>query len=192
MTAELDPERLKEVVNRAKTHDADAWELLYRHSYQRLLSYARRRLPSVEAAEEAVSETMLRAVRGLESFTWRGVGFDGWMYGILRNVVLEKQRGPQRSAQLTERYGSDPTRRRDDSAGYPEYHLDRMLDNAGLRAAFAALDPGDQEVLELRIVGELSAADAGAVIGKSAGAVRMAQSRALERLRTAMKEVEGQ
>jgi len=200
MTAELDPDELREVVERAKsrstedggqaqpTEIADAWEILYRHCYQRLISYALRRLPTRHLAEDAVSEAMFRAVRNIDRFTWQGAGFDGWMYGILRNVVLEQLRKPARADQLLERFGNDPTRH-PQPAVTPQDHLDRLIDSERLRAAFGRLDPGDQEILELRVVGELSAGDVGAVVGKSAGAVRMAQSRALERLRQAMEEV---
>ena len=52
-----------------------------------------------------------------------------------------------------------------------------------MRAAFERLGDEDREVLELRVVAGLSAEEVGNVLGKRAGAVRMAQSRALERLR---------
>ena len=54
---------------------------------------------------------------------------------------------------------------------------------ASLRKAFEQLSPSEQELLELRVVGGLSADDVGSVLGKRAGAVRMAQARALDRLR---------
>ena len=56
----MDDER--HVVESARAGDADAWELLYRRAYPRLVAYARRRLASSEQAEEAVSETMVRAM----------------------------------------------------------------------------------------------------------------------------------
>ncbi len=52
-----------------------------------------------------------------------------------------------------------------------------------VRAAFDRLSPEDQEVLELRVVAGLSAAGVAQATGRAAGAVRMAQSRALSRLR---------
>jgi len=55
--------------------------------------------------------------------------------------------------------------------------------------AFATLGPDDREILELRVVGGLDAEEVGLVVGKRAGAVRMAQSRALARLRAALDRV---
>ncbi len=60
-----------------------------------------------------------------------------------------------------------------------------------LRAAFSRLDDADREILELRLVARLSAKDVGQVLNKQPGAVRMAQSRALDRLRIAIKAVTG-
>lgn len=67
--------------------------------------------------------------------------------------------------------------------------IDRKASTAALHTAFRRLSPADQEVLELRIVGELSADEVGAVTGRRSGAVRMAQARALQRLRKLMEAV---
>ena len=55
-----------------------------------------------------------------------------------------------------------------------------------MAGAFRRLRPDQQEVLALRVLGGLSAAQVGEVLGKSEGAVRVAQHRALQSLRTAM------
>lgn len=72
--------------------------------------------------------------------------------------------------------------------------IEQLLDDEqqrALRAAFERLDPSDREVLELRLVGGLSAAGAAEVLGRREGAIRMAQSRALTRLRRLLEEVHG-
>ena len=55
---------------------------------------------------------------------------------------------------------------------------------AEVRHAFARLDPDDRELLELRVQGGLTSEEVGSLLGKQPGAVRMAQARALGRLRT--------
>lgn len=59
-----------------------------------------------------------------------------------------------------------------------------------VRSAFARLSLDEQEVLELRVVAGLSSDGAAHVLGKKPGAVRMAQARALARLRVMMEEVD--
>jgi RNA polymerase sigma-70 factor (ECF subfamily) len=189
MRTELEPDLLREVVERARTRDPDAWEALYRHCYPRLVSYALRRLPDQSAADDAVSEAMARALRRIDEFSWRGSGFDGWMYGIVRNVVMEQRRRSSRDQRLLDRNSAETNATSDPTSGSPEHVVDAAGDRDLLVRAFERLDDDERELLELRIVGELSAADTGAVLGKNPGAVRTAQMRALGRLRQAMKEL---
>src|SRR5207249_3493553 len=86
------PEDAGAVVDRARTGDEDAWEALYRRVYPRLYAYAQRRLDA-DRARDAVSETMARAVARIEHYhpIPGSGGFDGWLFGICRHVVLDAQ-----------------------------------------------------------------------------------------------------
>lgn len=180
-SGDLDDDDLRPLVRRAARCEPDAWERLYRRGYPRLFAYARRRLSSDAAADDAVSETMLRALDRIDTFTWQGAGFDAWLYGILRNVVLETRRHDERARVTADL--PEPT-----SAHVPVVQppdaLVRQDQQTEIRAAFARLSPDDQEILELRVVAGLSAEGIAQATDRSAGAVRMAQSRALDRLRT--------
>lgn len=175
-------EGLVALVRDARQGDGSAWEALYRRAYPRLLAYARRRLPSDDAARDAVSETMARAVRGIGRFRDDGNGFDAWLSGILRHVVLDAQRAAGRRP-VTVSVSAPHEVDQASSAPGPEDVLVAGVDAASVRAAFARLDEADREVLELRVVLGLSSDEVASVLGKRAGAVRMAQSRALDRLR---------
>lgn len=172
---------LQDLVRRAQANDPEAWETLYRVTYAGLLAYARRRLWGPAEADDAVSETFARACNRIGDFEWTGGGFTAWLYGILRNVVMETQRRSRRTSPLM----APDERVEDDS-------MEGLLldeEASAVRAAFATLSSDDQEVLELRVVGGLSADEVAVVVGKRSGAVRMAQSRALARLRTALEQV---
>ncbi|HEX3794212.1 MAG TPA: sigma-70 family RNA polymerase sigma factor [Acidimicrobiales bacterium] len=174
-------EALRGVVERARQGDDQAWMLLFRRSYDTLLSYSSRRLPNQDQAKDAVGETMARAVGSIERFRDDGAGFDAWMYGIARHVVIDAQRKLWREGP-----GIVPDVA--DSAPEP---LDRAVideDMAEVRAAFDNLSRADQELLELRVVAGLSAEEVASVLNRRPGAVRMAQSRALDRLRAGMNE----
>lgn len=178
-----DEVELRDLARRAAAGDPDAWEALYRRSHPRLFAYARRRLPSAEAADDAVSETMVRALDRMSTFRWQGAGVDAWLYGILRNVVQESWRSSRRSP-------PQPSLVHEPLAGPLDGILRReQLDE--VRTAFSELAAEDQEVLELRVVGGMNAEEVGEVLGRRAGAVRMAQSRALGRLRSRFTEVTG-
>lgn len=187
MPPPLTTEALRELVDRAQGHSPDAWEDLYLHCRPKLVGYARRRLPSAQAADDAVSEAFARAIAKIDDFRWEGIGFEGWMFGITRNVVLEIQRAFTRDRRIEDRQAAASPPPVPDEVGA---NLERSEEREHVRRAFALLGDDDRELLELRVVGGLTADEVAAVLGKQAGAVRMAQSRALDRLRAAMKEVQ--
>lgn len=167
------------MVERARQGDGAAWERLYRDVYPRLRAYAAARC-GISAAEDLVNETMARAVASIRRFRWESNGFDPWLFGILRRVCAEHHRREGRQRRKDVRVvpvanGSDPTE-----------NIELVDDHAAVREAFALLRPDEREILELRLISQLSAEDTGRVLGKQPGAVRTAQSRALANLRSLM------
>ena len=173
----MSEEELHDLVERAQQKDPDAWEALYRRNYRALFAYSRRRLFSDDAADDAVSETMTRSLVAIDRFRWKGAGVDAWMMGIARLVVLEQQRSALRPPAAC--HPPSP-------AKGPLDHVLAAEQAADVRQAFEKLSSEDQELLELRVVAGLSAEGVGEVLGKKPGAVRMAQTRALSRLRVAL------
>ncbi len=170
-------EDLDDLVLGARARDPGTWTEIYRNTYPRLYAYARRRLPNEETAEDAVSETMSRAVAGIGRYRGDGAGLMAWLYGILRNVVLDAQRAGRRFSRDTApdvvADGADPID-----------HLLRDEDAVRVRQAFATLSPAEQEIVELRVVSGLRADAVGSIVGRRSGAIRMVQNRALAKLRT--------
>ena len=173
-----------DLVQRAVARDPDAWESLYRGAYRNLFGFARRRLSDDQAADDAVSETMARALDRIDHFTWEeGGGFNAWLFGIARNVVYEQGRSRQRSVPID----VEPV----STARGPEDDAMYGAEVAAVRVAFAKLAADERELLELRVTAGLSSEEVGRLTGRKPVAVRMAHSRALARLRTFMEEVHG-
>jgi RNA polymerase sigma-70 factor (ECF subfamily) len=173
---ESSADQVRDLVELARRGDERAWEALFRRAYPKLLAYAARRLPTQEQAKDAVGETMTRAVANIDRLRSEGGGFDAWMYGIMRHVVVDTQR-------LLSREGPGLIPDAADAGPLPGERVIDREDAAEVREAFGRLSPADQELLELRVVAELSADEVATVLGRRPGAVRMAQSRALTRLR---------
>ncbi len=170
-------EDLDDLVLAARTRDPGAWTEIYRNAYPRLYAYARRRLPNPETAEDAVSETMSRAVAGIGRYRGEGGGLIAWLHGILRNVVLDAQRAGRRfSHDMAPDIVAD--------GADPVDHLLRDEDAVRVRRAFATLSPAEQEIVELRVVSGLRADAVGSIVGRRSGAIRMVQNRALAKMRT--------
>jgi RNA polymerase sigma-70 factor (ECF subfamily) len=79
-----------------------------------------------------------------------------------------------------------------DAAVVPEDQLLLSDEHRQVRDAFDRLSPKDRDLLELRVVGGLSAGEVGEIMKMRPGAVRMAQQRALTRLRSHLDEDDGQ
>jgi RNA polymerase sigma-70 factor (ECF subfamily) len=167
-------------VERARDGDADAWDVLYRTSYPRLLAYARRRLPD-EVARDLVGETMARAVESIDRYDTRQGRFEAWLFGICRMLLRQAARQAGRPARAPL---DDPSH----GAGV-EDRLDADVEATAMRAAYGKLTDDERELLDLRVIGALSAEEVGVILGRKPGAVRMAQSRALARLRVFFEEV---
>jgi RNA polymerase sigma-70 factor (ECF subfamily) len=124
---------------------------------------------------------MARAVTRIDTYVGNDEGFAPWLFGICRHVVADTQRQTYRPLP------PGLLRADVDGPGPAEAVLDAE-EQALVRAAFARLDPDERELLELRVVGGMSSAEVAAALGKAPGTVRMAQMRALGRLRTFLEE----
>ena len=116
-----------------------------------------------------------------DRFKGNDAGLVPWLVGICRHVVTDVQR-------VKYRWGCDELQDYASDALGPEDHVAVSEEQALVRAAFARLDPEERELLELRVVAGLSSDEAAAVLDKKPGTVRMAQMRALGRLRTFIQE----
>ena len=169
------------LVMSASQGDQDAWMQLYRAAYPRLVAFATRRLGDADSAREAVSETMTRAVGAIDAYVGTDAGFTPWLFGICRHVIADLQRRAFRPL---------PTGLLRHDVPAPAA-LDLLIEGeerAAVRQAFARLDGDERELLELRVVAGLSSAEVASILGKQPSTVRMAQKRALARLRAFVEE----
>ena len=167
-------------VDRIRRNDPDAWESFYLDAYPRLRAFAVRRVGE-QRAPDIVAETMARAVGSIARFDPTGVGLSAWVFGICRHVVADSYRKAARD----QREPAAAVETVDDIGDTVEGDEEARA----MRTAYGMLSEDDREILDLRVVAGLSADDVGRVLGRQPGAVRMAQSRALGRLRANFKEV---
>ena len=140
------------LVERARDGDADAWDVLYRASYPRLLAYVRRRLPD-DVARDIVAETMARAVESIERYDADRGRFEAWLFGICRMLLLQAARtaGRPHRAPLAD----------DAGGGVVGEGLDADEEATAMRVAYDRLADDERELLDLRVIGALSAEEVG-------------------------------
>jgi RNA polymerase sigma-70 factor, ECF subfamily len=177
--AELTEVDVEAVVRRARAGDRDALGELYDRFRDRVARFATGRLGDPEKAEDVTSETFEVVLRGLAAYR-PGTDFEAWLFTIAHRRVSDHFRRQARRGEVELDEGAQP------AVGGPEDAVLAAERRAEVAVAFRRLRADQQELLALRVLGGLSAAQAGAVLGKSEGAVRVAQHRALLSLRDAM------
>jgi len=176
----VDIDEQRRAVDGARDGDPDAWEVLYRNAHGRLWAYSARHA-GADMADDLVAETMARAVAGIARYRWEPSGFDAWLFGILRRVCADHHR---RNFRARDR----PAPNQENDSGSPGDGIELDEDHAQIRTAFERLSPAEQQVLELRVIAGLSSDDVARILGKQAGTVRTAQSRAVAHLRELLGE----
>src|SRR3954452_16857335 len=178
---------LQGLAARAVEGDAQAVESLLGAVHRLVHRYCRARLarfPGAEhAADDVAQEVCIAVLSALPRYRDEGKPFEAFVYRIAANKVADSQRGsyrqPQPHAELPEIV---------DLAAGPEDLAVRASDAEQARALLATLPDTLRELMVLRVAVGLSADETGRALGMSAGAVRVAQHRALARLRAAAAE----
>jgi RNA polymerase sigma-70 factor (ECF subfamily) len=192
--AELTQVDVEAMVRDARAGDTHALGRLYDTYRDRVARFATGRLGDAEKAEDVTSETFEAVCRNLDSYQ-AGTDFEAWLFTIARRRVADhfRRRSRRREVELDETVllndrggraalpGPLPL-----AVGGPEEAVLAAEQRSEVADAFRRLRADQQEVLALRVLGGLSAVQVGEVLGKSEGAVRVAQHRALRSLREAM------
>jgi RNA polymerase sigma-70 factor (ECF subfamily) len=165
---------------RARGGDEEALEDLLRRYQPRIYRFGMKMCRNPDAAQDVVQETLLAMVRTLPGF--RGdASVSTWLYTIARSFCIKKRRrrkfAPARELSLeSDRPAEVATVR--DSAPPPDRLVEDHETRAALEKALASLSAPHREVLVLRDVEGLSAADVAAVTGLSVEAVKSRLHRA--------------
>ncbi len=167
--------------------DAEAFNALVREYRPRLVTRAHARLRCRDAAEDAVQETLVRALRALPRFNGEYM-LGPWLQRILDNVCYDESKRLGRERAKAERLSGSPDYNLFDDVS-PEDDLQLDVDNTELLAAFMKLPANYQEALRLRVVDELPYPEIAAKTGVTEENARARVSRAAKTLRKALKGV---
>ena len=177
---EDDPEqqRMAALVTLAQQGDGEAFGQIYDAYVGQVYRYLYYRVGSQQLAEDLTSETFLRALRRIDSFSWQGRDICAWFITIARNLVTDHFKSSRFRLEVSTADMLDADRADD---GIEQQVLDN-LDNAALLEAVRQLKPEQQECVVLRFLQGLSVAETAAVMGRSAGAIKQLQLRAVRAL----------
>ena len=160
----------------AAQSDPKKFEALYEIHFHRVYGYIAGRVYDRAIAEDLTSEVFYRALANLPGYQWRGVPFAAWLLRIAANAIVDRAQRTARERSLPE----DPP----DPGVHPDMRA--IEHRARLFRLVQQLPETQGRVVYARFVEQRSIREIAAELGKSEGAIKQLQLRALERLRAQM------
>ncbi len=175
--SQLSAEAFTDVLAAAQVGAGWALESLYRSMAPAVVGYLR--LQGVEDPEDLSSEVFLGAFRNLGGFTGDAGGFRSWVFAIAHRRVLDDRR---RRSRRPAPEGFEAVADRPGGADAEGEVMDRLGTEAVLDLC-GRLSPDQRDVVLLRLVADLGLEETAEALGKSTGAVKALQHRAMAFLR---------
>ncbi|MGB3698077.1 MAG: sigma-70 family RNA polymerase sigma factor [Gordonia sp. (in: high G+C Gram-positive bacteria)] len=182
----LTGEALGQAVRAAAEGDRDALASVLDSVREPVLRYCRGRIGSGErhlfSADDVAQEVLMAVMTALPRYEDQGRPFMAFVYGIASHKVADAMRSAARVK-------SDPVEEVPDSLDFASGPEQAALDSDAsrrMRDLLATLPDKQREILVLRLVVGLSADETAEMVGSSPGAVRVAQHRALTKLKKIM------
>jgi RNA polymerase sigma-70 factor (ECF subfamily) len=165
------------LVARAQAGDREAFGRLYQQYAPVVRRYLSRKVGDPAAVDDLSSETFLRALRRIDSFSWQGRDFGAWLVTIARNLLIDHLRATRRGREvLCPAIENGPS-----LPGVEDLVVARMLLGQALDA-LPQLTPPQRQCLALRACLGYSTAETADIMGRSRGAVKTLNYRAMKAL----------
>jgi RNA polymerase sigma-70 factor (ECF subfamily) len=175
MVSDVDLE-LPRVIAQAQTGDPGAFGDLYAKYAGLILRYLYVRVRDQEGAQDLTQEVFVRVIKGIGGFEYRGEkSFLGWLYTIANNVLIGQARRKRAvSTPLDESIEIIDPRGQEEVLS--------IYDRVALQQAMSQLTADQQQVLTLKFFADMTNNEIATLIGRSEGAVKALQHRALQSL----------
>lgn len=173
----------RRLVDQAQSGDGEAFGQLYEAYLDRVYRFIFFRVTDAQVAEDLTSQVFLKAWENLSRYHPHGP-FLAWLYAIARNTVIDNYRTRKTTVSLDE---AAPIAAQDEKL---DDHLQFQYEMQSLQAAMRHLTREQQEVITLKFIAEYDTAQIAKQMGKSEGAVRALQMRALQALARVMRNNE--
>jgi len=168
---------LRRLVEFAQNGDREALEALYLLHFDRIYSYLHMSVGNRHDAEDLTTQTFLKMLEAIGRFEWKSVPFSAWLFRIAHNLAMDFFRAGKRvqpEEEVPEPPGSEEA-----SA---EFHALHSIGRSSMLDLIADLSPEQRQVLTLKFVFDFANGDVAQILGKTEGAVKSLQHRALATL----------
>jgi RNA polymerase sigma-70 factor (ECF subfamily) len=162
----------------AAQRDPSRFAELYEQNFYRVYAFVVRRVGDRHQAEDLTADVFREALAGIRKFEWRGLPFAAWLMGIASRVIADhwKTSGRESGNPLKEAEATVPADAEDSTL------LFQLVDR---------LPEAQFRVIHMRFVEQKSIREIAQELGRSEGAVKQLQLRAIESLRAQMEGAHG-
>ncbi len=171
---ESENKRVRGLVDRAQKGDREALEELYLIHFDRIYSYLHVSVGNRHDAEDLTTQTFLRMLESIGKFRWQSAPFSAWLFRIAHNLAMDHFRAARRWQPEEEVPEPDP-----DESTSAEAGALQSIGRKSMLDLIEDLSPEQQQVLTLKFVFNFSNGEAATVLGKTEGAIKSLQHRAL-------------
>jgi RNA polymerase sigma-70 factor, ECF subfamily len=168
---------LRRLVELAQQGDREALESLYLLHFDRIYSYLHMSVGNRHDAEDLTTQTFLKMLEAIGRFRWRSAPFSAWLFRIAHNLAMDHFRSTKRwqpEEEVPEPAGSEQSSAEDEAL--------QAIGRRSMLELIEDLSHDQQQVLTLKFVFNFSNGDAATILGKTEGAVKSLQHRALASL----------
>ena len=167
-------EHVRALVARGQQGDRAALEELYLIHFDRIYSYLHVSVGNRHDAEDLTTQTFLKMLEKIGSFKWQSAPFSAWLFRIAHNLAMDHFRARRRWQ--PEEEVPEPPGEEEPSA---ELVAMQTIGRESMLKLIDHLSPEQQQVLTLKFVFNLPNAEVASILGKTEGAIKSLQHRAL-------------
>jgi RNA polymerase sigma-70 factor (ECF subfamily) len=178
---------MRALVERAQGGDRDALEELYLIHFDRIYSYLHVSVGNRHDAEDLTTQTFLKMLESIGRFRWRSAPFSAWLFRIAHNLAMDHFRASRRW-QPEEEVPEPPA----DESTSAEMGALESIGRKSMLQLIDELSPEQQQVLTLKFVFNFSNGEVATILGKTEGAIKSLQHRALASLQKQLERREQQ
>lgn len=177
MTDPGSTENVRKLVEQAQAGDRSALEQLYLIHFDRIYGYLHMSVGNRHDAEDLTTQTFLKMLESINKFRWRSAPFSAWLFRIAHNLAMDHFRSRRRwqpEEEVPEPPGSEE----------PSAEMEAMqsIGRQSMTELIGRLSPEQRQVLTLKFVFNFPNAEVATILGKSEGAIKSLQHRALASL----------
>ena len=174
-----DETKIARLVEKAAAGDFTSFGELYSIYLDRIYRYIFYQILDKMTSEDLTEEVFLKAWKAIKSYKGKGQSFSAWLFRIAHNHVIDYYRSNQQQVERWEQALVDVSN--------PEQEAEEKQIEQELSEAISHLSPQQRQVIILKFIEELENREIEKIMGKSQGAIRVMQMRALATLRERLK-----